>query len=148
MASDRFLTLADVADVLNISASQTYALVRNGELDGWRPDERELVAQVARYYRRAMPKPGHLDYAALTPADRRRVDVLAALLRVADGLDSRHQGLVTDVACRAEGGRIVISAQADGEVSGELAAATEKADVFERAFGMPAAFEAVDGVRA
>ncbi|MET0992513.1 MAG: helix-turn-helix domain-containing protein [Lacisediminihabitans sp.] len=28
----RFLTLADVAEVLNISASQTYALVRSGEL--------------------------------------------------------------------------------------------------------------------
>ncbi len=28
----RFLTLADVAEVLNISASQVYALVRNQEL--------------------------------------------------------------------------------------------------------------------
>ena len=28
----RFLTLADTADVLNISASQAYALVRSGEL--------------------------------------------------------------------------------------------------------------------
>lgn len=126
----------------------TAYLVRNAELDGWRPDERELVAQVARYYRRAMPKLTHLEYAALAPADRRRVEALAALLRIADGLDSRHQGLVSDVACRAEDGRIVIAAQADGDVSGELAAATEKADLFERAFGMPAAFEAVDGVRA
>ncbi len=30
--SGRFLTLADVADVLNISASDAYALVRSGEL--------------------------------------------------------------------------------------------------------------------
>lgn len=28
----RFLTLADVAEVLNVSASQAYALVRTGEL--------------------------------------------------------------------------------------------------------------------
>lgn len=28
----RFLTLVDVADILNISASQAYALVRTGEL--------------------------------------------------------------------------------------------------------------------
>src|SRR5689334_15197976 len=33
MATQRFLTLADVAEVLNISASQTYALVRSGELE-------------------------------------------------------------------------------------------------------------------
>jgi excisionase family DNA binding protein len=31
-ALGRFLTLADVAEVLNISASQAYALVRTGEL--------------------------------------------------------------------------------------------------------------------
>jgi excisionase family DNA binding protein len=28
----RFLTLADTAEILNVSASQTYALVRSGEL--------------------------------------------------------------------------------------------------------------------
>ena len=33
MGTERFLTLADVADVLNISASQAYALVRNRELE-------------------------------------------------------------------------------------------------------------------
>jgi len=33
MASDRFLTLTDVAEVLNISISQAYALVRNKEIE-------------------------------------------------------------------------------------------------------------------
>ena len=32
MTPDRFLTLGDVAEVLNISASQTYALVRSGAM--------------------------------------------------------------------------------------------------------------------
>ena len=34
MTADRFLTLQDVADELNISLSQTYALVRSGDLQG------------------------------------------------------------------------------------------------------------------
>ena len=34
MTTDRFLTLVDVAEILNISASQTYALVRSGDLKG------------------------------------------------------------------------------------------------------------------
>jgi len=38
---------------------------------------------VARYYRKAMPKPSHLEYSALAPGDRHRVDVLASLLRIA-----------------------------------------------------------------
>ncbi|GAC1580766.1 MAG: Ppx/GppA phosphatase family protein [Candidatus Elarobacter sp.] len=123
-------------------------LIRNSPLDGWRDDERELVALIARYYRRAMPKPSHVEYAALTPADRRRVDILAALLRIADGLDARHLGAVVDVSATPESGQVVVAAQAEGDVSGELDAAMGKADLFERAFGMRAVFDAVDaGVR-
>ena len=58
MATDRFLTLTDVADILNISASQTYALVRTGELPAikvggrgqWRVERTMLEAYVERMY--------------------------------------------------------------------------------------------------
>lgn len=58
MASGRFLTLADVAEVLNISASQTYALVRNGDLEAikvggrgqWRVEREKLESYIARMY--------------------------------------------------------------------------------------------------
>ncbi|MGI8880338.1 MAG: helix-turn-helix domain-containing protein [Jatrophihabitans sp.] len=58
MASDRFLTLADVAEVLNISAAQTYALVRNGDLPAikiggrgqWRVERAELETYIGRMY--------------------------------------------------------------------------------------------------
>ncbi len=129
-------------------------LIRNTRMEGWRDDERELVAQIARYYRKAMPKPAHLEYAALAPADRRRVDVLASLLRIADGLDIRHLGVVTDVAAVPEGSLVVVTAQADGDASSELDAAMEKADLFERTFGMRVTFGAstssgqADGARA
>lgn len=122
-------------------------LIRSSRLEGWRDDERELIAQVARYHRRSMPKPAHPEYVALAPAERARVDGLAALLRLADGLDAGHQGAVGEVAVRAESGRITIAAQAEGDVSGELAAAVEKADLFERAFGVRVAIEAAEGAR-
>lgn len=58
MVSPRFLTLADVAEILNISASQTYALVRTGELQGiqiggrnqWRVESAKLEEYIARAY--------------------------------------------------------------------------------------------------
>jgi excisionase family DNA binding protein len=58
MPEDRFLTLSDVADVLNISASQTYALVRNGDLAAikiggrgqWRVEREQLEAYIERMY--------------------------------------------------------------------------------------------------
>lgn len=54
----RFLTLSDVADILNISASQAYALVRNGDLPAikiggrgqWRVEASELERFIQRMY--------------------------------------------------------------------------------------------------
>ncbi len=58
MAADRFLQLTDVADILNISASQTYALVRSGELPAikiggrgqWRVERSVLEEYIQRCY--------------------------------------------------------------------------------------------------
>lgn len=54
----RFLTLADVQEVLNISAAQAYSLVRSGELPAlqvggrgvWRVEATELEAYIQRMY--------------------------------------------------------------------------------------------------
>jgi exopolyphosphatase/guanosine-5'-triphosphate,3'-diphosphate pyrophosphatase len=94
-----------------------------------------------------MPKPTHLEYAALAPGDRRRVDVLASLLRIADGLDVRHLGTVADVSAVQEDGLVHITAQAESDVSGELDAAMEKADLFERTFDMRVEIDALEGAR-
>lgn len=58
MAADRFLTLSDVAEILNISASQTYALVRSGDLPAikiggrgqWRVERSQLESYIERMY--------------------------------------------------------------------------------------------------
>jgi len=60
MTSDRFLTLGDVAEILNISASQTYALVRSGDLQGiqiggrnqWRVERSKLEEYNEQAYKR------------------------------------------------------------------------------------------------
>lgn len=57
--SPRFLTLADVAETLNISAAQTYALVRSGELRAikvggrgqWRVEASELETYISTAYK-------------------------------------------------------------------------------------------------
>jgi len=54
----RFLTLADVQEVLNISSPQAYALVRSGDLPAiqvggrgqWRVEATELENYIARQY--------------------------------------------------------------------------------------------------
>ncbi|WP_026818940.1 helix-turn-helix domain-containing protein [Arthrobacter castelli] len=60
MAEKRFLTLADVGEVLNISSSQTYALVRSGELPAiqvggrgqWRVEAHKLEEYISGAYER------------------------------------------------------------------------------------------------
>jgi len=54
----RFLTLADVAEILNTSSAQVYALVRRGDLPAikiggrgqWRVETTELEAFIQRSY--------------------------------------------------------------------------------------------------
>lgn len=77
MASDRFLTLADVADILNISPSQTYALVRNRELQGiqiggrgqWRVERSKLEEYIADAYRRTAANLDELPSSVPTDAE-------------------------------------------------------------------------------
>lgn len=60
-ASPRFLTLADVAEVLNTSSAQVYALVRRGDLPAikiggrgqWRVESDRLEEYIAAMYRHA-----------------------------------------------------------------------------------------------
>jgi excisionase family DNA binding protein len=56
MTEPRFLRLSDVSEILNISAAQTYALVRNGELPAmkiggrgqWRVEREQLEAFITK----------------------------------------------------------------------------------------------------
>jgi len=58
MAQRRFLQLSDVAEILNISAAQTYALVRNGDLPAvkiggrgqWRVEQARLEEYIDKLY--------------------------------------------------------------------------------------------------
>ena len=58
MPGPRFLQLADVAEVLNISANQVYALVRRGDIPAvkiggrgqWRVEASELEKYIERLY--------------------------------------------------------------------------------------------------
>ena len=57
-STPRFLQLADVAEILNTSSAQVYALVRRGELPAikiggrgqWRVEVTELEAYIERAY--------------------------------------------------------------------------------------------------
>ncbi len=53
-----------------------------------------MVANVARYHRRALPQRSTRDSTPSLPSCKRIVRILSALLRIADGLDRTHFSVV------------------------------------------------------
>ena len=66
-------------------------LVKNGDLRGFEPEEVEVMALVARYHRRGLPKRSHEGFGNLSAELRRTIKTLSAILRVAESLDRSHQ---------------------------------------------------------
>lgn len=96
--------------------------------------QRLIVGSIARYHRKALPDLSHDSYAALTEPDRQLVRVLAACLRVADGLDRSHQSLVKDIKFKITPKKIVLTCIVNNDIEEEVAYAKEKGDLFEKVF--------------
>jgi exopolyphosphatase/guanosine-5'-triphosphate,3'-diphosphate pyrophosphatase len=134
--------LHDIGYHINFDAhhKHSYHLIVHAELLGMTPAERVMVANVARYHRGAVPQRSHRAYAALDRSLRRRIKRLAAILRVADGLDRGHAGAVEDIDIRLTRDALdirAIPAVASYDLRLELWGATKKAGLLETVLGVP-----------
>ena len=85
---------------INLSAyhKHSWYLIRHGELLGYSEAEHLMVAAIARYHRRSLPKKRHESWQALvTRENRRRVSEMALLLRLAAALDRRPEPVVASL---------------------------------------------------
>lgn len=128
----------DVGRAVNESAHHKHGayIVRNAGLAGWRAEETLLMSALVRYHRKALPKPAHEEWASADPTLRRRIAGLAGILRLADGLDTRRLGLVSNVQVLRTPGAVELSVSAQQDTSAEMAGARFKSDLFTRAFGV------------
>jgi len=113
----------------------TYLLIRHADLFGFTPREREIIANVARYHRKALPKKKHESYARLAPPDRLLVQRLGGILRLCDGLDRRRNSLICTLECTLTPSTCTLKILDSVDVSVELFGAKAKGDLFEIAFG-------------
>jgi exopolyphosphatase / guanosine-5'-triphosphate,3'-diphosphate pyrophosphatase len=109
-------------------------LIKHSELTGFSEAEREVVANIVRYHRGALPKERHPGYAALGEQDRETVWRLGAILRVADAFDRSHDNSVSDIRCEREGKSVHIQLRSAHDCHKEIWAAEKKRDMFETAF--------------
>jgi exopolyphosphatase/guanosine-5'-triphosphate,3'-diphosphate pyrophosphatase len=96
-----------------------------------------MVAALARSHRRSPPDPRrHEDYALLSKAQRQQVRKLAAILRLADALDTEHRQSIADVLVSRVGDTIALDLVLHDDAS-ELdpAKLTRKSALFEEELG-------------
>jgi len=110
-------------------------LLKHIRMPGFTAPELAVLANVVRYHSRSRPKPHHTDYAALSREDRRRVDVLAGIVRVADALDRSHDQPVVglDVHRTRREVRLDATMREGGEL--EQWAFMQRHDVLSKALG-------------
>jgi exopolyphosphatase / guanosine-5'-triphosphate,3'-diphosphate pyrophosphatase len=112
----------------------TYHLIMHGDLPAFAPHEVELIANVARYHRRAFPKKSHPNLAHIPRDDRLLIGRLSGILRIADGLDRTHSSSVTAIKTRAVRNRLRLDIEASSAPDVERADAERKSDLFKKAF--------------
>lgn len=116
-------------------------LLTNAELAGFDADEVVELAVISRYHRKSLPSADHPEFAALSKSRRRVVCALAALLRVADGLDRTHRQLVQRVDVHHMKDRVVVEVQSRDDVELEIFAADRKQDLFQKLWGRSLEFQ-------
>lgn len=112
----------------------SYYVIRNSEhLAGFTDREIELIAQVARYHRKSAPKSKHEEWRSLRRPDRDLVVGLAAVLRVAIGLDRSHRARVERASATWDDDTVVLCLHPAGEegIDLELHAAELRVELLE-----------------
>ena len=121
-------------------------MIREHPWKGFSRLETDLIAQVARYHRKSIPKMKHEEFAMLSPDDRLLVQRLAALLRIADALDRTHEQHITRVTADVLADRLIFHLEATGSVLREVATAYIKGDLAREVFQRELVFMAGEEV--
>lgn len=132
----------DVGDFVRYDGhhKHSYYLVLHSDIMGLTPEERAVVANVARYHRKSTPDPSHPNFHELDKDKRATVRALAAILRIADALDREHLGKVGDVRAVVDRSRLLLTIVGDEERELEEWTVKAKAGLLRDVFGLEVAF--------
>jgi exopolyphosphatase/guanosine-5'-triphosphate,3'-diphosphate pyrophosphatase len=110
--------------------------ILEADLPSLSPEEKIVVGLLARYHRKALPKDSHPHFGSLSAARKDTVKKLAALLRLADGLDRTHAARIRELSCVLEKNRVrLLVTRAASFSETDLMTGKKKSDLFEEAFG-------------
>jgi len=129
--------MQDVGYLINYEGhhKHSYHLILHSRIEGFRPEELEIIANIARYHRGAEPKQKHDNFRRLNKADQHRVKCLAAVLRLAGGLDRTHNQTVESVHITGGKKQIELTVAAREYPEVNLWASRRRTGLFEKVFG-------------
>lgn len=129
--------LHDIGIYVNLRGHHKHScyLISSSEVFGLSRDDLAMVANIARYHRRALPQKSHLPYISLDRQTRVEVGKLAALLRLANALDADHAQRVKDVRIVVDDGNWVMELDGSGDLTMERLAAQARSDLMTEVFG-------------
>lgn len=114
----------------------TYYIMQANPLIGLAKREQEIVANVARYHRKAMPGVQDENFRALPSKDRSTVIKLSALLRLADAMDVSHTRRVKGAVLRQVKNKWLLTLQGGDALNLETWALEKRRAMFQDVFGM------------
>jgi exopolyphosphatase/guanosine-5'-triphosphate,3'-diphosphate pyrophosphatase len=131
-------TLHEIGGYVNASAhhKHSYYLIKNSEIVGLTSQQSELIANIARYHRKAFPNERrHPELQELSYTEKEQVTKLAAILRIADALDHQHKSVVQDLKVNMLDDAIEIDVQSLDACLLENWHLQEKGKLFTHTFG-------------
>jgi exopolyphosphatase/guanosine-5'-triphosphate,3'-diphosphate pyrophosphatase len=133
---DAAARLQDVGYLIDYEShhKHSYHLILHSHIENFRPEELELIANVARYHRGSEPKRKHENFRRLNADDQLRVRRLAAILRLAGGLDRSHNQTVERVEVRMNNDMLELVVFAAEYPETDLWAARRRTRMLEKVF--------------
>jgi exopolyphosphatase / guanosine-5'-triphosphate,3'-diphosphate pyrophosphatase len=136
--------LHDIGDFVRYDGhhKHSFYLIQNSDIIGLTPDERAIVANVARYHRKSPPDPSHPNFRDLDKMARGKVRGLAAILRIADALDREHLGKVKNVSAQVDSdkGKLLLAIEGDEDRELEEWTVRAKSELLRDVFDLDVAF--------
>jgi exopolyphosphatase/guanosine-5'-triphosphate,3'-diphosphate pyrophosphatase len=111
-------------------------ILKNNFLFGLTERQQAVIANIVRYHRKTAPTLEHHHYSDLPPKDRLLVTKLAALLRLADGIDTSHTGRVRDVRIAKVKNRWSLVMDGEGDLALEKWTLKKRRTLFQDVFGV------------
>jgi len=112
----------------------TYYLISNSELFGFAPDQRYLIAAIARYMGKSRPSERDRELKNLRPSARALLDRAVILLRIARALNQGRRGIVQQVRAHQRGAVVQLELRGKSGMDLEVWAAEKERGYFRDVF--------------